>query len=459
VGAVVVEETTASIQLLKQSALESLLGVSLLLVFAALVALLGFAGWLATRIRRLHAQAEAAIDSQGRVRGTIATYAGERRDRGSHAHHVRGARAACGVTTRTSKRWPGACRTSCARPWRWCAPRSTTCASSRSPRRARLRGARGRGRGRLARLISRLSEPTRLERMLESAERERFDLAQVVAGCVEGYRAAYAPRVFELERPDGPRGSRACPIAFAQLLDKLAENAHDFAPAGTAHPRVARARGRAGRLAVENAGPPLPEPRPRGSSIRWSRCASPRAARERAHLGLGLYIVRLVAEFHGGRVRAETCRGQGRALRSGTAVNSARRSHGDSPLARVLLLLIIAFLVYLVLAQLFRAQTKKPPEDAAVTTRGRGHGRLRALRGERAAQRDARRGGRLVCAANPNCSDVSSAAEDLRTRAKPRLRACPSSSRRTTSPGERSRVFCFYRVVLAHLRGARRSCS
>ena len=42
------------------------------------------------------------------------------------------------------------------------------------------------GVGRLARLISRLSEATRLERMLESTERERFDLALVVAGSVEG---------------------------------------------------------------------------------------------------------------------------------------------------------------------------------------------------------------------------------------------------------------------------------
>ena len=61
----------------------------------------------------------------------------------------------------------------------------------------------GEGVDRLARLISRLSEGTRLERMLESAERERFDITAVVAGCVEGYRSAYAPRRFDLSvRPE-----------------------------------------------------------------------------------------------------------------------------------------------------------------------------------------------------------------------------------------------------------------
>src|SRR5207237_4276382 len=71
VGAVVVEETTASIQLLKQSALENLLGVTLVVVAGALTVLLAFATRLAARIRRLHAEAESAIDAHGRVRGAI----------------------------------------------------------------------------------------------------------------------------------------------------------------------------------------------------------------------------------------------------------------------------------------------------------------------------------------------------------------------------------------------------
>ena len=63
----------------------------------------------------------------------------------------------------------------------------------------------GEGVERLSRLISRLSEGTRLEKMLESAEREPFDLAAVVRGCVEGYRAAYPGRAFELRRARGRR--------------------------------------------------------------------------------------------------------------------------------------------------------------------------------------------------------------------------------------------------------------
>jgi hypothetical protein len=71
VGAVVVEETTGAIQLLKQSALENLLAATIAVVGGALAILLFFASRLASRIRKLHAQAESAIDSQGRVKGTV----------------------------------------------------------------------------------------------------------------------------------------------------------------------------------------------------------------------------------------------------------------------------------------------------------------------------------------------------------------------------------------------------
>jgi uncharacterized protein len=72
-------------------------------------------------------------------------------------------------------------------------------------------------------------------------------------------------------------------------------------------------------------------------------------------------------------------------------------------LARVLLLLIIAFLVYMVLRQLFRAQTKKPPEEPAATPVGEDMVACArcGVNVPRSETREA--GGRLVCAANPHC--------------------------------------------------------
>ena len=54
-------------------------------------------------------------------------------------------------------------------------------------------------------------------------------------------------------------------------------------------------------LAVENDGPPLPEAMVTRLFDSMVSLRAPDAPRGEAHLGLGLYIVRLVAEFHGGR--------------------------------------------------------------------------------------------------------------------------------------------------------------
>jgi len=97
---------------------------------------------------------------------------------------------------------------------------------------------------------------------------------------------------------------RGVPDAIAQLLDKLVENANDFAPAATpVRVRLAR-EGDAARLEVENEGPPVPDTAHLFDSMVSLRGAG-RGTREEGHLGLGLYIVRLVAELHDGAVRAE----------------------------------------------------------------------------------------------------------------------------------------------------------
>jgi two-component system, OmpR family, sensor histidine kinase ChvG len=277
--------------------------------------LLAYAGRLAGRIRRLHREAENAIDSQGRVRGTIRpSAAGDEigdlsRTMAGVLERLRGYNA---YLEAMAGRLSHELRTPVA------VVRSSldNLREQPLPEEARKYVERaGEGVGRLARLISRLSESTRLERLLEATERERFDLAQVVAGCVDGYRAAYAPRVFELVRPSGAVWIEGVPDAIAQLLDKLVENAEDFAPPETPIRVALEPHGRGHVLAVENAGPPLPEEaRARLFDSMVTMRAPQAPADDAAHLGLGLYIVRLVAEYHGGQVRAANLAG-GRGVR------------------------------------------------------------------------------------------------------------------------------------------------
>src|SRR4051812_3376594 len=321
VGAVVIEETTGAIQILKQSALKNLLIVTLAIVGTALIVLLGFAMRLTTRIRRLHAEADAAIDAQGRVRGHITPVAA--RDEIGDLSRTMGAvlsrlrdynaylEAMAGRLSHELRTPVAVVRSSLDNLRDEALPASARVYVDRA----------NEGVSRLSKLISRLSEATRLERLLESAEPERFDLARVIAGCVEGYRSAYAPRRFDLEIPEAAVMVEGVPDAFAQLLDKLVENANDFAPEGTGIAVTLSSRERRAVIAVENEGPPMPAATV--ARLFESMVSLRDSPGDGAHLGLGLYIVRLIAEFHGGRASARNLDG-GRGARFVVEVPAAR---------------------------------------------------------------------------------------------------------------------------------------
>jgi signal transduction histidine kinase len=93
------------------------------------------------------------------------------------------------------------------------------------------------------------------------------------------------------------------PDLFAQLLDKLVANAADFATGEEPIRLRLEARGGQANLTVSNHGPLLPAEMADRLFQSMVSVRPDKAARE-PHLGLGLYIVRLIAEFHGGRARA-----------------------------------------------------------------------------------------------------------------------------------------------------------
>src|SRR5258707_8996424 len=88
------------------------------------------------------------------------------------------------------------------------------------------------GLARLTQILTRMTEAARLEQSLSDADRERFDLAAVVAGCVAGYRLAYPAANVDFSDPAGEIAVDGAPHLIAQMLDKLVANAVEFATGG-----------------------------------------------------------------------------------------------------------------------------------------------------------------------------------------------------------------------------------
>ena len=307
-GAVVVEETTNRIASLRSQALERLLVVTLA-VFALVAAVLfWFATRISNRIRRLSDEAEAAIDARGRVtRLTTASDAGDEiGDLSRNFTTVLGRLARYNAYLEAlAGRLSHELRTPVA------VVRSSleNLHAARTPEEAQTYVARAEeGLARLATILSRMTEASRLEQSLSAVARERFDAAAVIRGCVDGYRLAYAPAVFELALHAEPVPVLGSADLLAQMLDKLVENAVDFAATGTAIRISLDSKDAGVRIRIENAGPPLPD------AIRESLFDSMVSLRGEhsggvPHLGLGLYIARLIAEFHGGTLHAENLPG------------------------------------------------------------------------------------------------------------------------------------------------------
>jgi dedicated sortase system histidine kinase len=302
-GAVIVEETTNAVLAERNRAFGRLFNIVLAALLIGSLALTLYASWLSLRIRRLRDAAEAAIDARGRVRGSF-TGSAARDEIGDLSRSFGSALSRLTQYASYQEAMAGRLSHELRTPIAVVRSSVDNLALQPLPDDARVYIARAQeGLGRLASIITRMTEATRLEESLAEAERERFDLAKVIIGCVEGYRAAYPGRTFELRVPSGDASFFGAPDLVAQMLDKLCENAAEFATAGTPIVVALQQDETRYRIAVSNLGPPLPE------TMQGRLFDSMVSVRDRRtdggpHLGLGLYIVRLIAEFHGGRAIA-----------------------------------------------------------------------------------------------------------------------------------------------------------
>jgi signal transduction histidine kinase len=162
------------------------------------------------------------------------------------------------------------------------------------------------GAERLQKILAAMSEASRVEELIEHAEPESFDLARVLASAVDAYASAWPSRRFRFERSVESAPFHGSPELVVQMLDKLVDNAVGFSADGDEIRIALSRRDDDYALSVTNPGPPLPE---RMREQLFDSMVSVRPQGETRHLGLGLFIARLIAVGHDGAITAANVEG------------------------------------------------------------------------------------------------------------------------------------------------------
>jgi dedicated sortase system histidine kinase len=296
----ILEQSLDQLLTLSGSALGSVIARSTLIIIGLTLVLLGYASWLSWRITRLQRAVSGSIDEDGRITGTLPE---------SHARDELGQlqRHFSQMVDRLhgynhylesfSRRLSHELKTPVA------VVRSSlenlNHSESDAERQQYIERATT-ATNRLNQILNGMSEAARLEQSFDHADKEQFDLAEVTAQATRAYQALTSRNHIRYIGPASGGMMAGSPELMVQLLDKLVDNARDFTPTdGLIKVSLEHMPDKL-ILSVFNQGSSLPE----DTTDIFGPFVSLRGGHETGHLGQGLLIVRLIADFHNARVDA-----------------------------------------------------------------------------------------------------------------------------------------------------------
>jgi len=304
-GAVLLQQGTDAILSLRNEGLSRLIYLTLVTTLVVAGGLLGYATWLSRRIRALSIAAEDALENESLTMSLPSALAEDEvgdlsrsfswvlQQLGEYNSYLRSLASKLSHELRT----PLAIVTSSLENLEH---EPLNEASIGYTERARE------GADRLRRILSAMSEASRVEELMSHAEPERFDLCAVLKSMASAYRDAYKERAFEFSSDLSEAQATGSPELLIQMLDKLVDNAVDFSSENDVIELKLTSSDRMYEVSVTNPGPPLPE---RMRSQMFDSMVSVRGGQNTRHLGLGLYVAKLIAEGHGGNIRADNVDG------------------------------------------------------------------------------------------------------------------------------------------------------
>jgi len=305
IGTVVLQRGTDAILSQRNDGLARLINVTLITTLVVAGALLGYATWLSRRIRALSIAAEDALETENLTSALPSALADDEvgdlsrsfswvlQQLGEYNEYLRSLASKLSHELRT----PLAIVTSSLENLEH---EELNEASLGYTARARE------GADRLRRILSAMSEASRVEELMAHADPEQFDLRAVLESTTGAYRDVYKNRSFEFTSSIDSALTMGSPELLIQMLDKLVDNAVDFSQDDDTIAMALDELDDTLRVSVTNPGPELPE---RMRSQMFDSMVSVRGGGGSRHLGLGLYVARLIAEGHGGHISADNVDG------------------------------------------------------------------------------------------------------------------------------------------------------
>lgn len=300
-GALVLETRSEGLLLMTNRALGRFSVIALLLVVVLAAGLWLFASRLSRRVQKLSAAVSRAMDNSGQVSVLPLTTSAD--ELGELARNTEKLLRAVAEYTHYLQKLAGRLSHELKTPIAITRSSLENLASSDlDPADRQYLSRAQEGLDRQAAIVSAMSEAQRLEGSVKTADWETINLGEMLRHSTDAYRSVHTLRTINLDLPAESCELRCAPDLIAQALDKLVDNAISLTADDCKIDISLRREERAWLVCVANSGSRLPDVL--HDRLFDSLVSLRENQGQGQHLGLGLHIVRLVAEAHGGKVSA-----------------------------------------------------------------------------------------------------------------------------------------------------------
>ena len=306
IGTVVLKQTTDRISEIRREALQTIVNFSLVFFFLFALVILTFSARLTRRIRKLGNETANVLDTRGRLTSNRLSGEMDAGDEiGDLARRISGMLSRMHQHNQFLENMPRTLRHEINNPLNTLSTSLHNLAGADDgAERERYLESAQRGLNRIGLIVQNLADAANLEDALIGEDLERIDLTALIQSYLNNLNVVRPETNFIFQGTTSPIYVMVSDFRIEQLLDKLVDNALDFASPNSPIVLSLHQSANAVEFSLTNSGATIPTDMLEAvfDSMISIRPGNPD---NRLHFGMGLHVVRVIAEHHGGSVSIE----------------------------------------------------------------------------------------------------------------------------------------------------------